>query len=460
VNVLPADEPIGPHLWERPQLRVALARRDISEVYRLLGAVGVSQRQIAALTGQNQSEISDISQGRQVQAYDLLARIADGLGIPRGYMGLAYTDSTTQRLATTVRTNPHPTPQPEDAWMERRTFLGLVSKIVMGATLTATEWDHIATTPHDTPVPHQVGASEISQLRAVTGVLRVHDAAHGAGSCRDAIIAHTRWAESLLTAEHSDQIRPQLLSAVAEAKTLAGWTAHDLGRAKEARQYLTQALQTTQQAEQPAHSAIVLYYLGRVPLDNGDPDEALKLFQLGQIAAQNSRSATPVAFLLANEAVAYAHLGDARQALTALRRAEDEYAHAGQDHDQPEFIRMFDHVALDTAAARVLSQLGLTDAGYRAQAISRLDKTLSEDTAARARQRAFNQAWLATCILADGDPTAGTQIATHALDAVRDLTSPRLLEQLAPLQALASRYPNHDDARQLVQELRLIRTAE
>ncbi|HEV8562372.1 MAG TPA: helix-turn-helix transcriptional regulator, partial [Actinophytocola sp.] len=80
---MPADEPIDSCLWQRPQMRMALARHDISEVYRLLGAAGISQRRIAALTGQNQSEISDISQGRQVQAYDLLARIADGLGIPR-----------------------------------------------------------------------------------------------------------------------------------------------------------------------------------------------------------------------------------------------------------------------------------------------------------------------------------------------------------------------------------------
>lgn len=79
-----------------------LARRDISKVYRLLGSAGVSQRRIAALTVQNQSEISDINQGRQVQAYDVLARTADGLGIPRGYMGLAYTDPTARRLANST----------------------------------------------------------------------------------------------------------------------------------------------------------------------------------------------------------------------------------------------------------------------------------------------------------------------------------------------------------------------
>lgn len=454
MNVLPADEPLDPHLWDRPQMRVALARRDISELYRLLGTAGVSQRQIAALTGQNQSEISDIAQGRQVQAYDLLARIADGLRISRGYMGLAYTDTTTHRLATTPSTTAHP----EDAWMERRTFLGLVSKIVMGATLTATELNLIAAAPRETPVPQRVGEAEVTQLRAFTRALRTHDAAPGAGSCRDAILAHTQWAESLLTADYTDQVRPDLHSAVAEAKTLAGWTAHDLGLAKEARQYLTQALQDTQRAGQPAHSAIVLYYLGRVPLDNGDPTEALKLFQLGQIAAQDSRSATPVAFLLANEAVAYAHLGDARQAVTALRRAEDEYIHADQD-EHPEFTRMFDQVALNTAAARVHSQLGLTDSRHRDQAITLLTQTLAQDSSGRGRQRTFNQAWLATCHLADGDPTTGTTIGSQAVNAASGLTSPRLLDALAPLQTQASRYRNDDDSRELIHSLQTLKTS-
>ena len=55
----------------------------------------VSQRTIAARTGQSQSEISEIvARHRQVHSYELLVRIAEGLGIPRGWMGLAYDEST------------------------------------------------------------------------------------------------------------------------------------------------------------------------------------------------------------------------------------------------------------------------------------------------------------------------------------------------------------------------------
>jgi transcriptional regulator with XRE-family HTH domain len=70
--------------------RHALAQRDISAVFRILRDAGVSQIRLAPATGQQQSEISEIISGRQVQSIVLLERIADGLEIPRGWMGLAY----------------------------------------------------------------------------------------------------------------------------------------------------------------------------------------------------------------------------------------------------------------------------------------------------------------------------------------------------------------------------------
>src|SRR5690606_28474125 len=77
-------------LFKLPEFRMALARRDIQQVMRILVQNGMSQRAIAELTGQSQSEVSEILNGRRVTAYHLLVRIADGLGVPRGWMGLAY----------------------------------------------------------------------------------------------------------------------------------------------------------------------------------------------------------------------------------------------------------------------------------------------------------------------------------------------------------------------------------
>ena len=59
--------------------------------------LGYSQQRIAAMTGQSQPEVSSIIHGRKVMAYDVLSRVCDGLGAPRGYLGLAScTCHTTQ----------------------------------------------------------------------------------------------------------------------------------------------------------------------------------------------------------------------------------------------------------------------------------------------------------------------------------------------------------------------------
>ena len=82
---------INSEVWDRPDMRHALATRDIGAVFQILQRHGVSQRKIAARTGQTQGEVSEILHGdRKVNAYDLLLRIAKGLGVPRGWMGLAY----------------------------------------------------------------------------------------------------------------------------------------------------------------------------------------------------------------------------------------------------------------------------------------------------------------------------------------------------------------------------------
>ncbi|HYZ09391.1 MAG TPA: helix-turn-helix transcriptional regulator [Pseudonocardiaceae bacterium] len=63
-------------------MRQILAERDIAALYLILKGEGVTQRTIAALTGQSQSEVSEILAGRKVLAYDLLVRIAEGLASP------------------------------------------------------------------------------------------------------------------------------------------------------------------------------------------------------------------------------------------------------------------------------------------------------------------------------------------------------------------------------------------
>lgn len=82
-------------MWASVDMRVALARHDVATVFRLMQRYGFSQRAIAALTGITQAEVSEIVSGRRrVLAYSVLERLAEGLQLPRGWVGLAFDDQS------------------------------------------------------------------------------------------------------------------------------------------------------------------------------------------------------------------------------------------------------------------------------------------------------------------------------------------------------------------------------
>jgi Helix-turn-helix len=75
--------------WRRPAMAAALEMRDFTTVFRLLQKIGYSQNKIAAMTHQSQPEVSAIIHGRTVMAYDVIRRVADGLGVPPCVVGVA-----------------------------------------------------------------------------------------------------------------------------------------------------------------------------------------------------------------------------------------------------------------------------------------------------------------------------------------------------------------------------------
>src|ERR1700742_2009537 len=151
----PQDHPVPPSTWEEPDMKRVLVDRDVSSVYRMLRRGGISQRQIAALTGQSQSEVSEILKGRQVMAYDVLARIADGLGVPRGYMGLAYDETTALKVAGSV----DEAEQREDEEVKRRRFLQHAASVTMGAQVLGPDSGAWVPTAAQTPTPNRIGTT-------------------------------------------------------------------------------------------------------------------------------------------------------------------------------------------------------------------------------------------------------------------------------------------------------------
>ncbi|PUB32584.1 tetratricopeptide repeat protein [Promicromonospora sp. AC04] len=450
MNVDPfVNEPISPAVWERQEMRAALARRDLKLVYELLQRSGVSQRSISRRTGQSPSEIYKIMNGRQVQAHDVLTRVADGLGIPRGYMGLAYDESTEAvlgRALATISTD-------ADERQEVRRALAHAANTTMGADVAdvASWWQ-----PVDSQIataPDRIGMADVVHLTALTSAMRAVDYQHGGGACRDAIAAQVRWAQQLLLADASDETRKHLLIALADLHNLAGWTSFDVGMYSVARRHFSRALEQAQATGHQSLAANVLNRLGRLHLHRGLHIEALRFFQLGQIAAQDSGCGVTVAILCANEAWAYAHLGDRAQMNRSLVRSRNELENADRDGAE-EWVRFFDEAELSAITGVTLAALPDASGSELDDAIDHM-ASASERSIGMTRSQVLIMPNIARAHLRAGHTDAGVRIGHEAVDGALTVRSVRPADRLIDMVGDVATL-ERDDARDLHHRIQLL----
>lgn len=376
----------------------ALERRDVAAMFGFLRRRGVAQRTLADLTGLAASEVYEVSKGRRIMAYDVLCRIADGLGVPRGRMGLAFAaddhpaDERGRGRTDDVR---HSTDDAADgAGDADATLLEHAAATTLGLATGAPPPRRRLEAASPTPPPRRVGVPDLVRIEAVTATLRSLDYRFGGGACRDAVVAQAAAAESCLAAEMTGPVRRRLHVAVADLHNLAGWTAFDLGLAHDARRHFAAALDHARAADEPSLTANVLYRIGRLVLQGGRPKLALRCFQLAQVAAHDGAGHTTAAMLSANEAWTYGALGRVDPAQRCLARARDELALGDDDPRR------------DSVAAR--------------------GEQMS-------RSRALESAGLAVAHLRGGDTTEGLGHARHAVELASGLRSPRVWVRLTPL---------------------------
>jgi transcriptional regulator with XRE-family HTH domain len=279
--------------------RRALAEHDIATVYRLLTESGISQHQIAHLTGQSQSEVSEILKGRRVvQGYDVLVRIADGLDVPRGWMGLAY-DEVAEPAGLTVGQ------EVIDEEMKRRVLLALGGFTLLGAPVLG-EVLELPTPPNKpTPLPSRLGASDVAALKELTVELRKEARTYGGGA--DVVTAVAHWSRALMAVPSSDPVKAELESALADLHTLAGWCCVDSGLHDQARACFATAMDLAARAGDRVQMASAFWHAGIHMRDAGAYNDGLKACQLGLIKLGEAPDAPGAA-----EAAAWLNVESAR----------------------------------------------------------------------------------------------------------------------------------------------------
>lgn len=446
---------------DRADVREALAAQDLGRVFFLARKwAGISYAKIADSTGIKPERVGALARGRaSVTSYAKIAAVADGLRIPGHLLGLAPRWWETADVKPAHPGNGRAAP-PRLAGMDEpvqvRLLLAHAAEVTMGVGdgQIGPVWD--APADESTPVPQRVGVGDVEQIEQVTAALRALDHRHGGGACRDAVLAQTRWVSRLLDADATDAVRHRLHLALADLYNLGGWTSMDLGLYPAARRLFAHAVTHARHAQAPSLLANVLYRTGRLHLHRAMTSQALRFFQLGQIAAQDARDARTVAVLCANEAWAYAILGDCAQALRSLHRASDELARAEPATHAP-WVGFFGVTDLQALTGLTYLELSATDrhpsdnrSGHEQADLDRAAEALHHTVGVRgaetARSRAFEVTALATATLRAGDHDTGVALGHQAVAMAEQLQSVRVVDRLAPLALEASRVATADAA--------------
>ncbi|MEG8183831.1 helix-turn-helix transcriptional regulator [Nocardia terpenica] len=446
---------IGAATWERQAMRRALAARDLKTVYELLQRTGVSQRAIARLTGQSASEVYEVLyKGRRIMAYDVLVRIADGLGIPRGYLGLSYDRTTEVALDLAIASCSNDASERDEV----RALLSDAANVTMGTSVNeiARWWQPV---DRDTaPAPSQIGRADVENIHALTAAMKIVDARYGGGACRDAVAAQVRWAQQLVTARCDDEALSLLLLALADLHLLAGWTSFDVGMYTVARRHFLRALEQARWTGDYVLVAKVLYCMGKLHLHRGMYMEALRFFQLGQIAGQDSGSALTVSMLCANEGAAYALLGDRGQMHRSLLRAQDEYARADPVSDS-DWVRFFGEA--DLYASLGVAQVSLVGASSAEldDAVANTARAIALRGSDMTRSRTFELTALATAYVRSGVRELGLQTGNDAVSSATTVRSIRTLDRLTPLRTAAHEREGDAEFADLVHRIDSVRAS-
>ncbi|WP_405180830.1 hypothetical protein OG225_06410 [Nocardia sp. NBC_01377] len=277
---------------------------------------------------------------------------------------------------------------------------------------------------------------DADDIQSTTARLRTLDQQRGGFAVADSAAELLRSTADLRKLCRHDTADQEILVASADLARLIGWASHDAGDQYRARQYATLSLVFARRAGADSLVASILYVLGRISLIERDPRTALRMFQLGQLPAQDAADSGESARLYANEAWAHAMLGDQNRMHFALARAEDEITRVG-DIVAP-WTRVFFTPGEFTGIQAVIYNEYATTAPrpiaerYTRAAIDNARASLQASAPSRpARSILFDNITAASAHFRLGEIDTGLSFASTAIEMAEQVTSARVADRLA-----------------------------
>ncbi|MDQ3155090.1 MAG: hypothetical protein M3R63_26265, partial [Actinomycetota bacterium] len=298
------------------------------------------------------------------------------------------------------------------------------------------------------------GASDVTRVEAMTRALIGQDKAMGGGSCRDAVLGYLRWAQQLRDATTSDSVRVALQAALTRLESLAGWTSADLCLPRSAQGCYLRSLESARLAGEPLLAAHALGRLGELYLQAGHFREALQIFQVGSIPAQQAASPGMLAGLAFDEARAHAGLGSADEVQRALRHAGEHYDRAQQAPDEWVNTAVLpDRSDPPCGPANAYSQLAAHHPRFAENAVTEMTEALTLRDPSRARAMLWSRITLAANQYRCGETDLANATTELVLTSVDQVSSRRTTRDLSALGSQIRRHTTDSTALDLAHRI-------
>ncbi len=347
-----------PDLWQRPDMIIALADRDIGTTFRIYRRwTGITQQDLAEMIGGiAQPRISAIERGReQVMSLNLIQRIASGLGVPGHLLGLApeVMDETCSAI--------------HDEDVQRREFHRLAASVLTGAALDWPDatWEVAASPPGGVDAPVRIGDSDVARYRKHLEWLYELDNTYGGGAAyRLTVTAVQQMRRALDSASYSPTTGNTLARVLGEATEHAGWLAYDAGRQDDARYWWLEALAAAQTVDDDDVSTVAFASMSLAASTVGTPRDVINLARAAQRCAAIRNTPRLRSLLLVREAVGHAAQGERKTTWSAFTQADNL---VGTDTDaDPYWLEFWGEADLACHRMKAAEILGDLDAAIQA----------------------------------------------------------------------------------------------
>jgi transcriptional regulator with XRE-family HTH domain len=423
---------LPPAFYDRPPLDAALGESDFGPVFLAIRAEKRwTQQTLGDYLDLEQKVISEIERGKRfMRDVRVVSRVATRCGIPPVKLG--FGEVTVDGATITGR---------KGGWMDRRDFVQRVAALALGASTTGLDIDRLtAMLPPDEPVgSRRIGVSDIDAIEDASATFMSQDFARGSGWSRDAAVAQLRSVLPLLGAPLSPELRPRLHVAIAELALMAGYMSFEVRQHESARRLWTIGLDVARRADDARGSDLAVYLLYDLTLQAvhlGDPEEALRLAQLGHAAAVGPHpvSAATMCCLVNAQARAHAIRGDAAACARALGRAR-EHCDGLDPAATPRWVGHVSEAGMSgyQGTANYTLAVAKHDSHAASRAVQLLRDGVDHFGPAYARLRALYLPDLSGSHALSGDVSTAVEMGHQAIEAVSAVSSPRVHDRLRML---------------------------